>query len=183
LRTARDDDGTGPLVLASSAGHVDVVHMLVRAGADVDERDPCEWQSCRSAASSQVYQAARAGERSEQQLIGIAQAAGLPSCGQRTARTLRLLPSSSRRAPMSRRAAPKARPARTSSSLLRPTTAHFPAPRSAFPGRAVVSDRPPAAAPLRCSVTTARSWLISCTSSCCASGERGSAARAITCAR
>ncbi|EPQ28830.1 uncharacterized protein PFL1_03633 [Pseudozyma flocculosa PF-1] len=39
----RDEDGTGPVVLASCAGHVDCVTMLVMSGADVDERDACGW--------------------------------------------------------------------------------------------------------------------------------------------
>lgn len=42
VRTARDEDGSGPLVLAACSGQVDIVHMLVQAGADVNERDACE---------------------------------------------------------------------------------------------------------------------------------------------
>ncbi|KAN0063048.1 hypothetical protein ACQY0O_004211 [Thecaphora frezii] len=39
----RDEEGTGPVVLASCAGHVDCVTVLVFNGADVDERDACGW--------------------------------------------------------------------------------------------------------------------------------------------
>jgi ankyrin repeat protein len=39
----RDEDGTGPLNLASSSGHAEIVQMLVRHGANVDERDACEY--------------------------------------------------------------------------------------------------------------------------------------------
>ena len=38
----RDDEGTGPLNLAASSGHADIVQMLVQNGADVEERDACE---------------------------------------------------------------------------------------------------------------------------------------------
>ncbi|PWN49709.1 hypothetical protein IE53DRAFT_369537 [Violaceomyces palustris] len=43
FNTIRDDDDSGPVVLASCAGHVDAVRMLVLNGADVDERDSCGW--------------------------------------------------------------------------------------------------------------------------------------------
>ncbi|UZJ53864.1 hypothetical protein CBS101457_003184 [Exobasidium rhododendri] len=39
----RDDEGTGPLNLAASSGHAEIVQMLVRNGADVDERDALGW--------------------------------------------------------------------------------------------------------------------------------------------
>lgn len=42
----RDEDGAGPVVLAATFGHVDAVRMLVLAGADVDERDQCEYSNC-----------------------------------------------------------------------------------------------------------------------------------------
>jgi hypothetical protein len=38
----RDDEGSGPLNLAASSGHADIVQLLVQHGADVDERDACE---------------------------------------------------------------------------------------------------------------------------------------------
>lgn len=39
----RDEEGSGPVVLATCAGHIDAVTMLVFNGADVDERDSCGW--------------------------------------------------------------------------------------------------------------------------------------------
>ena len=39
----RDDEGSGPVVLATCAGHIDAVTMLIFNGADVDERDACGW--------------------------------------------------------------------------------------------------------------------------------------------
>ena len=39
----KDEDGTGPVVLAACAGHVDAVTHLILNGADVDERDACGW--------------------------------------------------------------------------------------------------------------------------------------------
>lgn len=39
----RDEEGTGPVVLATCAGHIDAVTMLVLNGADIDERDACGW--------------------------------------------------------------------------------------------------------------------------------------------
>lgn len=38
----RDEEGTGPVVLAASSGHAEAVRILVGSGADVDERDACE---------------------------------------------------------------------------------------------------------------------------------------------
>ncbi|CEH14545.1 PROTEIN F40G9.17 [Ceraceosorus bombacis] len=43
LRNARDENGSGAMVLAASGGHVDIVHMLVQAGAELDERDSYGW--------------------------------------------------------------------------------------------------------------------------------------------
>ncbi|CDU23969.1 uncharacterized protein SPSC_02598 [Sporisorium scitamineum] len=39
----RDEEGSGPVVLATCAGHIDAVTMLVFNGAEVDERDACGW--------------------------------------------------------------------------------------------------------------------------------------------
>ncbi len=39
----RDEEGSGPVVLASCAGHIDAVTVLVLNGAEVDERDACGW--------------------------------------------------------------------------------------------------------------------------------------------
>lgn len=39
----KDDDGTGPVVLAACAGHIDAVAILITHGAQVDERDACGW--------------------------------------------------------------------------------------------------------------------------------------------
>lgn len=39
----RDEEGTGPVVLATCAGHIDAVTMLVINGAEIDERDACGW--------------------------------------------------------------------------------------------------------------------------------------------
>lgn len=39
----RDEQGTGPVVLATSARHIDAVTMLILNGAEVDERDACGW--------------------------------------------------------------------------------------------------------------------------------------------
>lgn len=39
----RDDEGSGPLNLAASSGHATIVQLLVQHGADVDERDACEY--------------------------------------------------------------------------------------------------------------------------------------------
>jgi hypothetical protein len=38
----RDEEGSGPMVLAASSGHADIVQLLVQHGANVDERDACE---------------------------------------------------------------------------------------------------------------------------------------------
>ena len=39
----RDEEGTGPVVLATCAGHIDAVTMLILNGAEIDERDACGW--------------------------------------------------------------------------------------------------------------------------------------------
>lgn len=39
----RDPHGSGPVNLAASSSHADVVRLLVRSGADVNERDACGW--------------------------------------------------------------------------------------------------------------------------------------------
>ena len=39
----RDEDGSGPVVLATCAGHIDAVTMLILNGAEIDERDACGW--------------------------------------------------------------------------------------------------------------------------------------------
>ena len=39
----RDDEGSGPVVLATCAGHIDAVTMLILNGAEIDERDACGW--------------------------------------------------------------------------------------------------------------------------------------------
>ncbi|SNX81673.1 uncharacterized protein MEPE_00378 [Melanopsichium pennsylvanicum] len=39
----RDEEGSGPVVLATCAGHIDAVTMLILNGAEVDERDACDW--------------------------------------------------------------------------------------------------------------------------------------------
>ncbi|PWZ02666.1 hypothetical protein BCV70DRAFT_196909 [Testicularia cyperi] len=39
----RDEEGSGPVVLAACAGHIDAVAMLIVHGADVDERDASGW--------------------------------------------------------------------------------------------------------------------------------------------
>ncbi|ETS63602.1 hypothetical protein PaG_01901 [Moesziomyces aphidis] len=39
----RDDEGSGPVVLATCAGHIDAVTMLALNGAPIDERDACGW--------------------------------------------------------------------------------------------------------------------------------------------
>ncbi|CBQ67761.1 conserved hypothetical protein [Sporisorium reilianum SRZ2] len=39
----RDEEGSGPVVLATCAGHIDAVTMLVFNGAEIDERDACGW--------------------------------------------------------------------------------------------------------------------------------------------
>ncbi|KAJ1030314.1 hypothetical protein NDA16_001224 [Ustilago loliicola] len=39
----RDEQGTGPVVLATCAAHIDAVTMLILNGAEIDERDACGW--------------------------------------------------------------------------------------------------------------------------------------------
>ncbi|SPO20021.1 uncharacterized protein UTRI_00413_B [Ustilago trichophora] len=39
----RDEEGSGPVVLATCAGHIDAVTMLILNGAEIDERDACGW--------------------------------------------------------------------------------------------------------------------------------------------
>ncbi|KDN36423.1 hypothetical protein K437DRAFT_265306 [Tilletiaria anomala UBC 951] len=48
----RDDDGVGPVVLASSSGNLEAVRLLIREGADVNERDACGWTPLMWAANS-----------------------------------------------------------------------------------------------------------------------------------
>lgn len=48
----RDEDGNGPVTLAASSGNLEVVRLLINQGADVNERDACEYSAMHKASFS-----------------------------------------------------------------------------------------------------------------------------------